>query len=73
MATVHQAAHRPSPFLRGAALFLLLAGAAFYLSWGVLYGTWTDPGVYSVSAVLIGFGLTGYLLHTPTAEEEAQE
>ncbi len=51
-------------------LYALLAalGVAFYISWSYLYGTWTDIGVYSVSVVMIGFGVIGYLLYS--IEEE---
>ncbi|MFP4000382.1 MAG: hypothetical protein ACLFSM_05225 [Thermoplasmata archaeon] len=50
--------------------YALLAGTglAFYISWSFLYGTWTDIGVYAVSAVLIAFGVVGYLLYS--IEEE---
>ena len=53
-------------------LVLLLSGLAFYLSWGALYGAWTDIGVYSVTAVLVGFGLIGYLLYSPEADPDAE-
>ncbi len=48
--------------------FLLLLGIVFYLSWGIFFGTWnpftTDNiGVYAVTVVLVGFGLTGMLLY----------
>ncbi len=39
-------------------------GLAFYISWSFLYGTWTDIGVYSVSVVLIAFGIVGYILYS---------
>ncbi len=46
--------------------YALLAGAglAFYISWSFLHGTWTDIGVYSVSVVLIAFGIVGYMLYS---------
>ncbi|MFW5945398.1 MAG: hypothetical protein ACOCSJ_00590 [Candidatus Natronoplasma sp.] len=46
--------------------YALLAGTgfAFYLSWSLLYGTWTDIGVYAVSVVMVAFGLVGYLLYS---------
>lgn len=48
--------------------FLILLGILFYVSWGILYGTWNlaDPGsigVYSLTIILIGFGVTGYFLY----------
>ena len=49
-------------------LFLLLLGIMFYLGWGILYGTWNpltkeNIGVYAVTVVLVGFGITGILLY----------
>jgi len=46
--------------------YALLAGSglAFYVSWSLLHGTWTDIGVYAVSVVLIAFGIVGYLLYS---------
>jgi hypothetical protein len=48
--------------------FLILLGILFYVSWGIIYGTWNlaDPeaiGVYALTVVLIGFGVTGYFLY----------
>ncbi len=45
-------------------LSFMLFGAAviFYLSWGIAYGDWTDIGLYSITVVLAGFGLTGFFL-----------
>jgi len=42
---------------------LLLAGIALYIGWSILYGTWFDPGLYSISILLVGFGLLGVLLY----------
>lgn len=47
---------------------LAAAGIAFYFSWSVVHGTWTDLGVYSVSVVLIAFGIVGFILYS--MEEE---
>ncbi len=44
--------------------FLAALGISFYLSWSYLYNAWTDIGVYSVSVVLIGLGVIGYLLYS---------
>lgn len=46
------------------AAWSLLLGFLFYIVWGLRYLGWFDPGVYSVSAVLIafGFGLRSYSL-----------
>jgi hypothetical protein len=34
----------------------MMIGLVFYLSWGILYTGWVDPGVYSVFAALFAFG-----------------
>lgn len=49
--------------------FLASLGVAFYLSWNIMYGKWFDVGVYSVSAVMIGFGVIGFLLYSMKEEE----
>ena len=36
---------------------LLVIGAAFYLIWSILYGTWADIGLYSFTIVLVVTGL----------------
>ncbi len=43
---------------------LAALGVAFYFGWSLLYGTWTDMGVYAVTVVLVGFGVVGYLLYS---------
>ena len=58
-------------------LFLALLGVAFYFGWSILYNTWdlTQPrntGVYALTLILLGFGLTGYFLYrTPANKPEA--
>jgi ABC-type dipeptide/oligopeptide/nickel transport system permease component len=42
---------------------MLLAGITLWLGWGILYNNWFDPGVYSISIVLLGFGFLGVLLY----------
>ena len=44
---------------------MLLAGVILYVSWLTLYGLdkWNDVGLYSVTVILIGFGLVGKLLY----------
>ena len=42
------------------ALVLAVLGVLWYLVFGLLYGRWTDVGVYSVTVMLLGFGLAGY-------------
>ena len=39
------------------ASWLVALGVLFYVSWSVLENTWVDPGVYSVAAVLVSFGV----------------
>ncbi len=48
--------------------FLILLGIAFYVSWSILYNTWNlfdreNIGVYALTILLVGFGITGYLLY----------
>lgn len=43
---------------------LAAMGIAFYISWSFMYGTWFDVGVYTVTAVMVGFGLIGFLLYS---------
>ena len=47
-------------------LYALLAaiGIAIYLSWGIMFGVWWDVGLYAVTAVMVGFGLVGFLLYS---------
>jgi len=41
---------------------LIALGLIVYLSWGILYNSWTDVGVYSLAVPLILFGVFGALL-----------
>ena len=41
-------------------LVLVLLGVVWYLYFGVSHSDWTDVGVYSVTAMLVGFGAAGY-------------
>ena len=50
--------------------FLILLGILFYFSWGFAYGGWFDIGVYSITVLLIGFGLVGIFLYSVMDEEE---
>ncbi len=48
--------------------FLILLGILFYFGWGVRYGTWDvtrreNVGVYALTVILIGFGVTGFVLY----------
>ncbi|MEM3444804.1 MAG: hypothetical protein QW115_02390 [Thermoplasmata archaeon] len=42
---------------------LFLLGLTFYICWSLAFNTWTDVGVYAVSATLMGFGFVGMLLY----------
>jgi len=49
---------------------LLVTGVAFYLIWNAVYGCWNlfDPscvGVYTVTVLLVAFGIVGSLLYAP--------
>ena len=66
----------PRRIAAGFYLFLALLGIVFYYSWGLLYNTWNlfdreNVGVYALTVVLLGFGITGYLLYrTPPKKAE---
>ncbi len=49
--------------------FLFSLGVAIYLAWGIMFGVWVDVGLYSVVAVLMGFGFFGFLLYSIEEEE----
>lgn len=57
-------------------LSLILLGILFYFSWSLLYGTWNltraeNLGVYALTVVMLGFGVTGYFLYrTPAKKAE---
>ncbi|MEM0158677.1 MAG: hypothetical protein QW812_04110 [Thermoplasmataceae archaeon] len=51
-------------------LGLLFVGVGFYLAWSLLYGTWTDVGLYSFVVVLIVFGLLELALVQVKINEE---
>jgi len=67
----------PRTLAAGFYFFLILVGILFYVSWGILYNTWNlaEPkniGVYALTIILVGFGITGYLLYrqpVPKPEE----
>ena len=42
--------------MRAAGAWCLLLGFAFYIGYSVMYMTWIDLGVYSVSITLVAFG-----------------
>ncbi|MEM0130298.1 MAG: hypothetical protein QW100_03190 [Thermoplasmatales archaeon] len=51
-------------------LLLLIGAVVFYLSWSIAYGDWNDIGLYSISVVLILFGVLGVALSRLRIREE---
>ncbi|MGC8644682.1 MAG: hypothetical protein ACP5UO_00255 [Thermoplasmata archaeon] len=50
----------------------LLAGSVvFYLGWSIAYGDWNDIGLYSLSIILILFGILGIVLSRIRLREES--
>ena len=67
----------PRKIAAGLYFFLILLGIAFYVGWSLAYNTWdlTKPentGVYAITVLLLGFGITGYFLYR-TAPRKAPE
>ena len=54
-------------------LVLLVAGVGFYIIWSALFDAWTDLGVYTISSILVGFGLVGTLLYGIRDRQEADQ
>jgi len=48
----------------------IAAGLIYYIGWNLKYGAWTDVGIYSVTIILVAFGVGGYLLSTIPKEED---
>ena len=48
--------------------WLLAIGIIFYFYWGIAHTGWIDPGVYSVAAALIGFGIALSIMPTEDGE-----
>ncbi len=44
-------------------LLVVFMAIAFYLSWGILYGAWSDVGVYTITIILLTFGVFGVALY----------
>ena len=51
-------------------VLLLLSGIGLYLYWGARYGVWYDIGIYSVTIILVLFGLFSTLLTLYKKTEE---
>ncbi len=54
-------------------LGLLVIGVSYYLIWSILYGTWTDIGLYSFTIVLVIFGLLELWLVQEQVKGELKE
>ncbi len=48
---------------------LIILGLIIYFSWALLYDAWTDVGLYSITAVLLTFGVLGALLAVVKKED----
>lgn len=52
-------------------LMLLFVGIVFYVAWVIADPTtWNDVGVYSVTAMFVGFGLVGYWHYSNLEKDE---
>ncbi len=54
---------------------LLTLGVALYIAWGLMYGAWniferTNLGIYALTVLLVGFGITGIVLYSIGDKEE---
>lgn len=52
---------------------LLLGALIFYVSWSIAYGDWNDIGLYSVSVILILFGILGVILSRLKMKQQETE
>jgi hypothetical protein len=54
---------------------LLITGIIFYFSWLIIFGVehWNDVGVYSITIVLVCFGLVGTLLYDEIEKKESEK
>ena len=52
---------------------LFMLGVGLYVGWGILFNVWLDVGVYAISVLLIGFGLTGMLLYSFFERQELEK
>ena len=59
-------------YARAFYLLLLVTGVILYLVWSIIWNAWTDLGLYSITLMMVGFGLVGYLLYTiaPTGSKK---
>lgn len=52
---------------------LLLGAVVFYVGWSIAFGDWYDIGLYSVSVILILFGILGIALSRLKIKQEESE
>ena len=52
---------------------ILAAGVAFYVIWSALFDAWTDLAVYTISVIMIGFGVVGTLLYSSLTKQAAAD
>jgi hypothetical protein len=52
---------------------MFMFGVGLYLGWGIMFNVWFDLGVYAISIILIGFGLTGMLLYSYLERQELKK
>jgi hypothetical protein len=48
----------------------LIAGILFYIYWGIRFGVWLDPGIYSITIIFVLSGILGILLTLYEKPEE---
>jgi len=54
-------------------MFVLAVGVAFYVIWSALFDAWTDLAVYTISVIMIGFGIAGTLLYSSLSKQAAAD
>jgi hypothetical protein len=54
-------------------MVVLVAGVAFYIIWSSLFNAWTDLAVYTISTIMIGFGIVGTLLYSSLSKQAAAD
>ena len=52
---------------------LFMFGLGLYVGWGILYNVWLDVGIYSISVLMVGFGLTGMFLYLHFERQELEK
>ena len=54
---------------------VFISGVLFYFVWLIIFGVehWNDIGVYSITIVLVGFGLVGAWVYDEVEKKELEE